>query len=107
MSIPVTCPNGHKHKVKDSLAGKVGLCPNCKAPIHVPEPSVEDAMMDILNPSESGLSGTGFLVDEIENEDADWSPEVPEGMKICPKCHAEVPSGASICGNCRTYIATL
>ncbi len=36
MSILVTCPNGHKHKVKDRYAGKLRLCPVCRAPIHIP-----------------------------------------------------------------------
>jgi len=62
-------------------------------------------MMDILSPDESGLSGTGFLIDE--NEDEDWPKETPVGLKICPKCQTEVPSNASICGNCKTYIASL
>lgn len=36
MSIRVTCRNGHSLKVKDSWAGKVGLCPVCKVQIIVP-----------------------------------------------------------------------
>jgi hypothetical protein len=36
MSIPVVCPNGPQHKVKDRYAGKLRLCPICRAPIHIP-----------------------------------------------------------------------
>ncbi|MEE9603671.1 MAG: hypothetical protein V3V75_10225, partial [Thermoguttaceae bacterium] len=52
MTIRVVCPNGHALKVKDSFAGKVGLCPKCKAQIHVPRADdgdmSEDAIADIL-----------------------------------------------------------
>ncbi|NQT13029.1 MAG: hypothetical protein HQ582_09795, partial [Planctomycetes bacterium] len=52
MSIQVVCPNGHVLKVSDDFAGKMGLCPVCKARIKVPQPSEEqlseDAIMSIL-----------------------------------------------------------
>ena len=41
MSIQVVCPNGHVLKVSDDYAGKMGLCPVCKARIKVPQPSQE------------------------------------------------------------------
>ena len=108
MSISVTCPNGHTHKVKNSLAGKVGLCPDCMAPIHVPEPSTEDVIMNVLSPEESGLSGSALSVDDRSDEpDDNWSSEPQAALKICPKCHSEIPGDASICSNCRTYIASL
>ncbi|MGD9127110.1 MAG: hypothetical protein PVH19_06995 [Planctomycetia bacterium] len=55
MSIKVKCPNGHLLKVKDSFAGKVGLCPMCQAKIRVPVPQPagqisEDDIIDVLGP---------------------------------------------------------
>ena len=58
MSIKVVCPNGHVLRVKDSLAGKTGLCPTCKARVSVPEPETssmdESAILSILGPYEPG-----------------------------------------------------
>lgn len=39
MGIRFLCPNGHKLNVKDFLAGKRGICPDCGAKFIVPEKS--------------------------------------------------------------------
>ncbi len=39
MSIQVSCPNGHRIKAKDSLAGKRVKCPSCGEPISIPAAS--------------------------------------------------------------------
>ncbi len=109
MSIPVTCPNGHSHRVKNSFAGKVGLCPDCNAPIHVPEREADDAIMDILKPDESGLSGTTLPTPDSDGDsDELWPREGAQSVvKVCPKCHSEIPGEANVCSNCRTYVASL
>ena len=59
MSIRVTCPNGHTLKVKDSFAGKVGLCPVCQAKVKVPAPlggMSEDDIISVLGPHETSNS---------------------------------------------------
>ena len=38
MGIMAQCPNGHRVKVKDHLAGRKGLCPTCGAKFRVPKP---------------------------------------------------------------------
>lgn len=38
MGIEAFCPNGHRVKVKDALAGKKGLCPTCGTAFRIPEP---------------------------------------------------------------------
>ena len=38
MGIMAQCPNGHRVKVKDHLAGRKGLCPVCGAKFRVPKP---------------------------------------------------------------------
>lgn len=50
MSISVVCPNGHKLKAKEDLAGKHLRCPKCGARVLVPTPEVpvldESAVLD-------------------------------------------------------------
>jgi hypothetical protein len=36
MGIVACCPNGHRIKVKDELAGKKGVCPTCAAKFRIP-----------------------------------------------------------------------
>ena len=52
MSIRCVCQNGHVLKVKESLAGRSGLCPSCKAVVKVPHLQQkcisEDAILDLL-----------------------------------------------------------
>lgn len=36
MGIEAFCPNGHRIKVKQSLAGRKGLCPTCGAKFRIP-----------------------------------------------------------------------
>jgi len=38
MGIVAICPNGHRIKVKDELAGKKGICPTCAARFRIPHP---------------------------------------------------------------------
>jgi len=38
MGIVAFCPNGHRINVKDSFAGRKGLCPTCGAKFRVPAP---------------------------------------------------------------------
>lgn len=62
MSIRITCRNGHSLKVKDSWAGKVGLCPVCRVQIVVPsqDSSVlnEDDILQIMGVNKNtSLSG--------------------------------------------------
>lgn len=36
MGIVAFCPNGHRFKVKDELAGRTGVCPTCSARFRIP-----------------------------------------------------------------------
>lgn len=118
MSIPVKCPNGHSLKIKESYAGKTGLCPICKARIKVPIPqpreTSDDVLMDILKPSESGLSGIALNISDLgdgRDNSADsgysWTKSPTPTVKICPKCHTQIPYEATVCPNCRTWVARL
>lgn len=43
MGIVAFCPQGHRVKVKDQLAGKKGICPTCNARFRIPAAAVEQA----------------------------------------------------------------
>lgn len=104
MSIEVVCANGHTLKVKDSLAGKTGLCPVCKVRVRVPDPTKglsEDEILTILASESAESEG----LREYHNPDgaAEVAPTPPK--KICPKCQREILAATHICPYCRTYIA--
>ena len=113
MSIQVVCPNGHTVKVKDALAGKMGLCPVCKAPVSVPRVSepvasdlTEDAILGIIGPYEPDPSRVQAPIEErvaVEKPGVARDGHVPP-KKSCGKCNAEIPAGAQICPHCRTYL---
>jgi len=114
MTIEIVCPNGHTLKVKDSLAGKMGLCPVCKTRVAVPRISppaaselTEDAILGIIGPYEPDPSRVQA---PIEEPSAARKPAAPrEGhappKKSCTKCNAEIPAESQICPHCRTYLA--
>ncbi|HLA84458.1 MAG TPA: hypothetical protein VJL29_06665 [Thermoguttaceae bacterium] len=109
MSIQVTCPNGHVLRVKSCFAGKVGLCPTCKAKVLVPQIDgsfSEEEIIDVLGPHDPSQSGAGSTI--VSNRSLDHtvaSPAPPK--KSCSKCNREIAAGTHICPFCRTYIASL
>jgi len=112
MSIRVRCPNGHTLVVKDSFAGKVGLCPQCKARVRVPMPAEdelsEDLIMGILGPHKAGPPKPFSAPEELP---ASESPSGADGnsppKKSCHKCNREISAAVHICPFCHTYIAEL
>lgn len=109
MSIQFACPNGHLLRVKDSFAGKKGLCPACKAPIQVPKPAtdeLEDEVLQIIGPHNPDSSElpleplSGTAVEHLRR-----SPATP--YKSCIRCHREIGSAVHICPFCHTYVAEL
>jgi len=104
MSIRVVCPNGHVLNVKDSLAGKTGLCPTCKARVQVPQPTSpeselnEDAILGIIGP-----------FDPTQAVSDNPAPAAASGpaKKICAKCYREILAETHICPYCHYYIAEL
>ncbi len=111
MSISVTCPNGHELSVKDSFAGKAGLCPKCKARVQVPElppgDLSEDSIMDILGPSDvNPVPQYSAAADSGYSGPAEHDPNAPP-KKSCHKCNREISAAIHICPFCHTYIAEL
>jgi len=117
MSIQIICPNGHRLSVKDSFAGRAGLCPICKARVVVPKPQngqlSEDEIVDFLSApparktrSSTSTSTTPLAEQEIGQQVATKNNPSPP-KKSCTKCNREIAAGTHICPFCRTYIANL
>jgi hypothetical protein len=115
MAIEVTCPRGHRLRVKESFAGKKGLCPVCKTPVTVPKPQridvSEEDILDFIGPSTSGVLGRALTPEEIQELEQGGS-QIMHGAhstphKICSKCNQEISAVSHICPFCRTYIADL
>lgn len=115
MAIRCICPNGHVLKVKESLAGTVGLCPVCRAQVKVPalrdQKVSEDAVMAILGPYEATAEAEAVPKDEYEDEQG-LEASLRSGIfgrgaivKICSRCNQEIAAGTHICPHCHTYIA--
>jgi hypothetical protein len=109
MSIRVNCPNGHPLRVNETLAGKTGLCPVCKALVKVPEPMQsseisEDQILNFLGPHqpagprkrENGVTARAAV-------DASAEGPVPP-KKSCARCNQEIPATTHVCPFCHTYI---
>ena len=118
MSIRVVCPNGHKLNVKNSFAGKTGLCPVCKARIHVPElpeeDLSEDRILDILGPHAGGKPGDSSIFTEVPSAGSSLLSSASSTgkrgappKKNCHHCHSEIAAGIRICPHCHTYIGEL
>jgi hypothetical protein len=93
MAIQTRCPNGHVLNVKDSMAGRAGLCPVCRAVVRVPKPEVsEDDIVALLerpfarSPDEQGA-----------NRPTDLPLRLPP---VCPKCGRGVSASFSHCPRC-------
>ena len=54
MGIVSFCPNGHRVKVKDHLAGKKGICPSCGERFRIPHANGTPAVTS-QNHAPSGL----------------------------------------------------
>jgi hypothetical protein len=110
MSIRCVCPNGHPLTVSESLAGKSGLCPLCRAPVRVPQKQVqevsEEAILDMLRPQVP----LGKAPTPSGRDDAKLRTDIHERStpkKSCFRCNHEISSGTHICPFCHTYIASL
>ena len=116
MAIRVVCPNGHTLKVKDSLAGKTGLCPVCGAQVKIsPAPNAglsEDDILSILGPHVP-QPRPHFVPAEDTKPEPSESPGTSSAdgpsppNKTCDKCNREISAGTHICPHCHTYIAGL
>ena len=109
MSIRVNCPNGHPLRVNDSLAGKTGLCPVCKALVKVPEPTEsseisEDQILGFLGPHQptGGRKYEPSPASQAAVKAAAEGPVPPK--KSCARCNQEIPATTHVCPFCHTYV---
>jgi hypothetical protein len=111
MSIELKCPQGHRLKLKDSMAGMTGRCPLCKSLVHVPKPQPqpqalsEEAILDFLGPSPdlTDKSITDTIHDFGDSVIMRGSAIHHTPHKICAKCNREMPMAMHICPHCHTY----
>lgn len=107
MAIKLTCPNGHTLRVKDSLAGKTGLCPTCKARVSVPEPkreSIDESdILKVIGPYDPGKSAIVRPDSPIEG-DAEEGKASKVEMRRCMSCEREIEAETHICPYCHHYI---
>jgi len=94
MGIVAYCPNHHRVKVKDDLAGRKGICPTCGARFRIPrESQPESAAPAISEPAARGVpvaspapdsppSPTGLPVAEIVSLDTDLAATLPRALPL-------------------------
>jgi hypothetical protein len=77
MGIRFNCPNGHKLNVKEFLAGKRGVCPQCGAKFIIPTPA-EGVAEEVPQPVGVGLSRSVEIpVSPPPNHQAASAPSSP------------------------------
>ena len=106
MSIQVVCPNGHPLTVNESCAGRMGLCPVCKAPVKVPQADTrqvsEGAVLDVLGP---GKSAVGAVVGKLYSDTpAHHSETLQTPKKRCVRCNLEIAATLPACPYCHSYL---
>ncbi len=107
MSIQVICPNGHFLTVPESFAGRMGLCPVCKAPVKVPladtRPITEATVVGVLQERSRETAGS------IDSENVDRGEAGGETEKTrarrCPLCNREVGDLLVQCPFCHSHLS--
>ena len=82
MGIKFLCPNGHKLNVKTFLAGKKGVCPECRERFVIPLESTPKQPVASI-----GVSSAGAHADEEVEEDA-----ADDGAEVAGPYHAAAVS---------------
>lgn len=108
MSIELTCPQGHKLKVKDRYAGKMGLCPHCGSRVRVPGVS-EQEILRLLACDD--LIEDDHLGSKVVQPAASMPETMPVrlplgGSKACPRCKKDVRASFDLCPHCGMYFAS-
>jgi hypothetical protein len=104
MGIVAYCPNQHRVKVKDDLAGRKGVCPTCGARFRIPLASQPEPTLPVPAPAAApagrapsapaapapaapapapvATSATGLPVAEIISFDADLAATLPRALPL-------------------------
>jgi len=111
MSIQVLCPNGHSLQVKETFAGRTGLCPRCKAQVQIPKPDpsalTEEAILGYLGPFDPNRAHATAVAEGVAHWDPRAQATSSPPKKSCDKCNREILAATHICPFCHTYIAGL
>lgn len=85
MGIVAFCPNGHRIKVKDELAGRKGICPTCAAKFRIPSKDARPATAAAAGPPTARVVSLdplfaaslppAFAIDQAETAAAAAAPE--------------------------------
>jgi hypothetical protein len=95
MGIVAYCPNQHRVKVKDDLAGRKGVCPTCGARFRIPLASQPEPTRPAPAPASApagrapsapaATSATGLPVAEIVSFDANLAATLPRALPLATR----------------------
>ena len=102
MGIVAFCPQGHRVKVKDHLAGRKGICPECGTRFRIPLESSPDLAASPLaavagpavatTAAQAGTSPTGTPVARVVSLDAALAATLPRASPLA------IPEGGPLSG---------
>jgi len=84
MGIVAYCPNRHRVKVKDELAGRKGICPTCGVRFRIPPESQPEPTPPAApaRAAPAATSPTGLPVAEIVSFDANLAATLPRALPL-------------------------
>jgi hypothetical protein len=88
MGIVAYCPQGHRMKVKDELAGRKGICPECGTRFRIPlESRPEVAVLaaeavPAVAVAQPAPGPTGHPVASVVSLDADLAATLPRALPL-------------------------
>lgn len=88
MGIVAFCPNHHRIKVKDHLAGKKGICPHCGARFRIPaeSESAAPALPSLPTASAGGpnaaVAGPARPLARFVSVDEEWAATLPRALPL-------------------------
>lgn len=89
MGIVAFCPQGHRVKVKDHLAGRKGICPECGTSFRIPResqaappaPAAGPAAMPSPGP-DAPLSAGGLPLARVVSLDGELAASLPRALPL-------------------------
>jgi hypothetical protein len=86
MGIVAFCPQGHRVKVKDYLAGRKGICPECGVSFRIPRESQPEPLAapapTLPAPASAATSATGLPVAKVISLDANLAASLPRALPL-------------------------
>lgn len=87
MGIVAYCPHGHRVKVKDELAGRKGICPECQTRFRIPR-------ADGTLPVRAGRHAGACKVARVVSLDPAVAAALPRAVAITPEATAAAVAAA-------------